>query len=61
MLGDFGIAEVTANRTQCREGALFVLAHQPGMAGGVGRQYRRQSSLDPLSAHLARQSREIWG
>ena len=27
MLGDFGIAELTADRTQRRERALFVLAH----------------------------------
>src|SRR6516162_1759165 len=38
MLGDFGIAEFTANRTQCRERALFVLAHQPRIAGDIGRQ-----------------------
>jgi hypothetical protein len=29
MLGDFGIAEFTANRTERRQRALFVLAHQP--------------------------------
>jgi hypothetical protein len=29
MLADFRFPEFTANRTQCREGALFVLAHQP--------------------------------
>src|SRR6202007_811019 len=38
MLGDFGIAEFTANRTQCRERALFVLAHQPRIAGDIDRQ-----------------------
>jgi len=54
MLGDFGIAEFTANRTQCRERALFVLAHQPRIAGDIDRQNGRQSSLDPRFAHLAR-------
>src|SRR5262249_6661466 len=29
MLGDFGIAELTANRPQRRERAFFVRAHQP--------------------------------
>ena len=62
MLGDFGIAEFTANRTQRRERALFVLAHQPRIAGDIDRQNGRQSSLDPPFAHLARQSnREICG
>ena len=51
MLGDFGIAEFTANRTQCRERALFVLAHQPRVAGDIDRQNGRQSSLDPSFAH----------
>src|SRR6516164_5555680 len=51
MLGDFGVAEFTANRTQCRERALFVLAHQPRIAGDIHRQNGRQSSLDPRFAH----------
>jgi hypothetical protein len=32
MLGDFGIAEFTANRTQRREGALFKLGRPPSRA-----------------------------
>ena len=40
MLGDFGIAEFTANRTQRRERALFVRAHQPRIAGDIGGQDR---------------------
>jgi hypothetical protein len=55
MLGDFGIAEFTANRTQCRERALFVLAHQPRIAVDIDRQNGRQSSLD-VRAH-AREGR----
>ena len=47
MLGDFGIAEFAANRTQRRESALFVRAHQPRIAGDIDRQNGRQSSLDP--------------
>src|SRR6516225_11961286 len=46
--GDFGIAEFAANRTQRRERALFVRAHQPRIAGNIDRQNRRQSSLDPV-------------
>ena len=56
MLGDFRIAELTANRTQRRERALFVLAHQPRIAGDIDRQNRRQPSLDSPFAHLASQS-----
>src|SRR6516225_402695 len=56
MLGDFGIAQFTANRSQRRERALFVLAHQPRIAGDIDRQNGRQSSLDPRFAHLARQT-----
>jgi hypothetical protein len=37
MLGDFGIAEFVANRAQRRERALFVLAHQPRIAGDIDR------------------------
>ena len=53
MLGDFGIAEFTANRTQRSERALFVLAHQPRIAGDIDRQNGCQPSLDPPFAHLA--------
>jgi hypothetical protein len=58
MLGDFGIAEFTANRPQRRQGALFVRAHQPRIAGDIDRQNGRQSSLDPPFAHLARPVRQ---
>jgi hypothetical protein len=62
MLGDLGIDEFTANRAQRRQGALFIRAHQPRIAGDIDRQNGRQSSLDPTFAHLARQShREICG
>ena len=54
MFGDFGIAEFAANRTQCRERALFVRAHQPRIAGDIDRQDRREAPLDPPFAHLAR-------
>src|SRR6516164_3008082 len=50
MLGDLGVAEFAPNRTQCRERALFVLAHQPRIARHVGRQDRRQPALYPLPA-----------
>src|SRR5262249_38856384 len=49
MLGDLGIAEFTANRTQRRERALLILAHQPRIAGNIDRQNGRRPSLDPFS------------
>src|SRR5215831_18621566 len=51
MLGDFGIAEFTANRTQRRERTLFVRAHQPRIAGDIDRQDGRQPALDPPFTH----------
>src|SRR5262249_53003777 len=45
MLRNFGVAEFTTNGTQCRQRALFVFAHQPRIAGDIGRQDGRQSSL----------------
>ena len=56
MLGDFGIGEFTANRTQRRERAFLVRAHQPRITGDISRQYRRQPALDPPFAHLAQVS-----
>ncbi len=53
MFGDLLIAELAANGAQRRERPFLVLAHQPRIAGDIGRQYRRQSALDPLSAHPA--------
>src|SRR6516162_3438573 len=57
MLGDFGVAEFTANCTQGREGALFVPTHQPRIARDIGSQYRRQPALDPISSHSGRPAR----
>jgi hypothetical protein len=54
MPSDLGIAEFTANRTERRQRALFVLAHQPRIAGDINRQNGRQLPLDPRFAHLAR-------
>src|SRR5262249_32092797 len=51
MLGDFGIAEFTANRPQRRQGALFARAHQPRIARDIDRQNGRQPALDPPLAH----------
>jgi hypothetical protein len=44
MLGDFGIAEFATNRTQRRERALFVLAHQPRIASDIGGQDRGKAA-----------------
>ena len=46
MLGDFRVDQFTANRAQRRQGALFVLAHQPRIAGDIGRQDRREPTFD---------------
>jgi hypothetical protein len=59
MLGDLRVAQLTADRTQRRKGTLLILAHQPRIAGDISRQYRCQSALDPLFAHLASRSEEI--
>jgi len=56
MLGDLGVGELTANRTQRRERAFFILAHQPRIAGDIEAQNGRQPALDPRFAHLVRQS-----
>src|ERR1700737_2832655 len=48
MLGDLGVRYFAAQRRQGRVRALLVLAHQPRIAGDIGRQYRRQPALDPL-------------
>ncbi len=41
MLGDFGVRHFAAQRRQGRMRALLILAHQPRIAGDIGRQYRR--------------------
>jgi len=38
MLGDFGTGDFTANRTQYREHAFFILADQPRVAGDIDGQ-----------------------
>jgi hypothetical protein len=49
MLGDLGVRHLAAKRRHCRVRAFFILAHQPGVARDVGRQYRCQPPLDALS------------
>jgi hypothetical protein len=61
-LGDFGIIEFTANRTQRRKRALFVLAHQPRIAGYINlqnpnRRSTRPSLTSPASPQGARRRR----
>ena len=41
MLGDFRIGQFASNRTQRRERALFVRAHQPRIAGDIGGETER--------------------
>ena len=63
MLGDSGIAEFTANRTQRREGAPLVLAHQPRVTGNADGQNRCQPPLDRNANSLTRcrpPTRQIW-
>ena len=53
VLGDFGIAELSADRAQCGERALLILAHRPRIAGNINSEDCCQPALDPLSAHPA--------
>jgi len=50
VLGDLGIAELSADRAQRGERALLILAHQPRIAGNINSKDRCQPALDPLSA-----------
>ena len=52
MLGDLGVDQFAAERLQRRERAFLVRAHQPRVAGDIGRQDRRQPPLDPLSPRV---------
>jgi hypothetical protein len=56
MLLDLGIAQLPPDRLQCRERAFLVLAHQPRVAGDVGRQDRCEPPLDPFLRHRRRPS-----
>jgi hypothetical protein len=56
MLGNLR-AQLAPDRLQRRERAFLVGPHQPRIARDISRQYRRQATLDPLSAHLA--SRQV--
>jgi hypothetical protein len=49
MLGDLGVRHFAAQRRQGSVRALLVLAHQPRIAHDIGRQDRRQPTLDALS------------
>jgi hypothetical protein len=51
MLGNVGIAYLASNRPQCRQSALFIGLHQPGIANDIGRQNGRQPSFDPAFGH----------
>src|SRR5208283_3601428 len=53
VLGDLGVAELAPYRRQRDQGAFLVGAHQPRIAGDIGRQDRRQPALDPLPGHLS--------
>jgi len=58
MLGDLWTEECVAIRFEVAQRTFLVIAHQPRIAGDVRCQYRRQSALDPLPAHLAGRSRK---
>jgi hypothetical protein len=53
VLGDLGIAELSADRAQCGERTLLIFAHQPRIAGNINSEDRCQPALDPFSAHPA--------
>ena len=50
VLGDVRIDQVAAMRLEPRQGAGFVLAHQPAVAGDIGGENGREPAFDPLSA-----------
>src|SRR6516162_707553 len=45
------IDQLSAMGVEPRERAFLVLAHQPAVAGDIGREDRRQPALDPLPFH----------
>ena len=45
VLVDLGVDQLAPNRLQRRERAFLVRAHQPRIAGDIGRQDRRQPPL----------------
>jgi hypothetical protein len=47
VFGDCGRNTVREQRCQFGVRSLFVVVHEPRITGHVGRQYRRQSALDP--------------
>lgn len=49
MFRSLGFCQLATDRLQPSERAFLVLAHQPRIAGDVGRHYRRQPPLDALS------------
>ena len=53
MLGDLGVAQFAPDCFEPGERAFLVDAHEPRIARDIGRQDRRQFSLDPHSVHLA--------
>src|SRR5204863_3413954 len=54
VLGNLRVAEFAPDRLQCRERPFLVRAHQPRIAGDIGRQYRRQPPLSAIRFHCGR-------
>ena len=59
MLGDLGIAKLSADRAQRGERALLVFAHQPRITGDIDREDRCQPALDPLFTHFGRSRHKV--
>ena len=52
MFGDLGIDQFLAMRLELAQRAFLIDAHQPAVAGNVGRQYRSQPAVDTVFRHL---------
>jgi hypothetical protein len=59
VLGDLGIAELSANRAQCGEPPLLIFAHQPRIASNIDSEDRCQPPLDPLSVSFGRSRHKV--
>jgi hypothetical protein len=52
MLGDLRIDEFVSMASEPRESAGLILPHEAAISGDISGENGRQSTLDPLSAHL---------
>src|SRR6202045_3743500 len=51
MLLDLRVGKIASQLLQRGEGAFLIYSHQPGIAGDIGRQDRREPPLDSCLRH----------